>query len=311
MNLQQLEYVVAVDTYRHFGKAAEKCFVTQPTLSSMIQKLEDELGVRIFQRTEKPVLPTEIGKQIISQARVILQEIRRIQDIVHAHIGEIKGELKIGVLPTLAPYLLPLFLKDFVRIYKQVRITVTELLTEEILEGLKKGKIDAGLLVTPLHDKSIQINPLFYEEFVAYVSIHEEAYKRKHLDPKKIDASKLWLLEEGHCYRSQIMNLCHLRKASEQDKHFYYEAGSIETLKKMVERNEGITILPELALLYMNKTDKHMVRRFQKPVPVREVSMLTHRDFANHVLVDVLKKQILTIIPKHMLQAKQRMIVKQ
>ena len=264
-----------------------------------------------FNEQKNRILPTEIGKQIITQARVILQEIRRIQDIVHAHIGEIKGELKIGILPTLAPYLLPLFLQNFVRIYKQVRITVTESLTEEILEGLKKGKIDAGLLVTPLHEKSIQITPLFYEEFVAYVSIHEEAYKRKYLDPTKIDASKLWLLEEGHCYRSQIMNLCHLRKASEQDKHFYYEAGSIETLKKMVERNEGITILPELALLYLNKTDRHMVRRFQKPVPVREVSMLTHRDFANHVLVDVLKKQILSVVPKHMLQAKQRMIVKQ
>ncbi len=311
MNFQQLEYIVAVDTYRHFGKAAEKCFVTQPTLSSMIQKLEKDLGVRIFQRKEKPVLPTEVGRQVIAQARIILQDMKHIHDIVHTHIGEIKGELKIGILPTLAPYLLPLFLHRFVRIYKMVRVTVKELLTEEIIDGLKKGKFDIGLLVTPVHDKSIHEDPLFYEEFIAYVSIHDASYKRKHLNPAKIDASKLWLLEEGHCYRSQIMNLCHLRKASEQDKHFYYEAGSIETLKKMVERNEGITILPELALLYLNETDKHMVRRFQRPIPVREVSLLSHCDFANQVLVDALKKQILSVVPKHMLQAKHRMIIKQ
>jgi LysR family transcriptional regulator, hydrogen peroxide-inducible genes activator len=311
MNLQQLEYIVAVDTYRHFGKAAEKCFITQPTLSSMIHKLEEELGVRIFQRKEKPVLPTEVGKQIIAQARIIVQDTKHIQDIVHAHVGEIKGELKMGILPTLAPYLCPLFLQKFVRTYKQVRVTIKELLTDEILDGLKKGKVDVGVLVTPVKDNSLQEDPLFYEEFVAYVSVHDASYKRRYLDPAKIDASKLWLLEEGHCYRSQIMNLCHLRKVSEQDKHFYYEAGSIETLKKMVERNEGITVLPELALLYMNESDKHMVRRFQRPVPVREVSVLTQRDYAHSILVNALKKQILSVIPKHMLQTNKRTIIKQ
>ena len=311
MNLQQLEYIIAVDTHRHFGKAAEKCFITQPTLSSMIHKLEEELGVRIFQRKEKPVLPTEVGKQIIAQARIIIQDTKHIKGIVQAHVGEIKGELRLGILPTLAPYLLPLFLQNFIRAYKQVHVTIKELRTDEILDGLKKGIIDAGLLVTPIREKSILVDPLFYEEFTAYVSIHEQSYRLKHLDPTKIDASKLWLLEEGHCYRSQIMNLCHLRKLSEQEKHFDYEAGSIETLKKMVERNEGITILPELALLYMHESDKRMVRRFRKPVPVREVSILTQRDYAHCVLVEALKKQILSVIPKHMLQTNKRTIVKQ
>jgi len=311
MNLQQLEYIVAVDTARHFGKAAEKCFVTQPTLSSMIHKLEAELGVRIFQRDKKPVIPTEVGKHIIAQARSVLQETKRIPDIVQTHIGEIKGELRLGILPTLAPYVLPLFIQHFIRMYKQVHVTIKELLTEEMIEGLKKGKIDIGLLVTPIEEKSLAVDPIFYEEFVAYVSSHEPSFKRRHLDPARIDASKLWLLEEGHCFRSQIMNLCHLRKAAARHKQFDYEAGSIETLKKMVERNEGMTILPELALLYLNESDKHMVRRFRKPVPVREVSMITRRDYAHVVLHEALKKQIVAAVPQRMLHMNKRAVIKQ
>lgn len=311
MNLQQLEYIVAVDTYRHFGKAAEKSYVTQPTLSSMIHKLEDELGIKIFQRKEHPVIPTSIGKQIIEQARIILKEVKRIQSIVNENIGEFKGTLHIGIIPTLAPYLLPLFLQRFMTAYPQVHVTMTELRTEEIVEGLKKGKIDLGLLVTPLGDKTLVESPLFYEEFVAYVSVHDAAFRRKRIAPEDIDASKLWLLEEGHCFRSQIMNLCNLRKASEQSKHLNYQAGSIETLKKMVDWNEGITILPELALMHLSEPDMNMVRRFRAPTPVREVSIVTHRDFVKQPLMNVLKKEILASVPKTMIQRKRRLIIKQ
>jgi LysR family transcriptional regulator, hydrogen peroxide-inducible genes activator len=309
MNLQQLEYIVAVDTYRHFGKAAEKCCVTQPTLSQMIHKLEEELGIRIFQRKEKPVIPTAIGASIISQARVVLNEVNRIQQTVNKNIGEIKGDLRIGIIPTLAPYILPLFLQNFIHSYKRVRISITELLTDEIVEQLKNGKLDAGLLVAPLKDKSILEHRLFYEEFIAYVSGNDAAYKKKYIAPDDIDPGKLWLLEEGHCFRSQIMNLCKLRKASEQDKHFDYEAGSIETLKKMVEWNGGITILPELALNHMSEADLGMVRRFQSPAPVREVSLVAHKDFVKQTLVDALKKEIIKIIPENMLEAKRRAII--
>jgi LysR family hydrogen peroxide-inducible transcriptional activator len=284
MNLQQLEYIVALDSYRHFGKAAQKCHVTQPTLSLMIRKLEEELGIRIFQRTDKPVVPTPVGREVIDQARKALGEIAQISQVVVQRRGEIKGNLRLGIIPTLAPYLLPLFLQRFIMNYERVRTTVTEMITEKIVEGLKKGEIDAGLLVTPLDVRGLREQPLFHEEFVAYVSVHDQTFKKKFLAPEDIDANKLWLLEEGHCFRSQILNLCRLRKASEQDKHFGYEAGSIETLKKMVEWNEGITILPELALLHLSKEDLQMVRRFKSPAPVREVSIVTHKDFGKQNL---------------------------
>ena len=309
MNLQQLEYIVAIDSYRHFGKAAEKCHVTQPTLSLMVRKLEDELGIRIFQRTDKPVVPTAIGSEVIEQARKALSEIAQISQVVAHRKGEIKGNLRLGIIPTLAPYLLPLFLQRFIMNYEHVRTSVTEMITEEIVEGLKKGKLDAGLLVTPLDERGIKEQPLFHEEFVAYVSTHDRTFKKKYLVPEDIDANKLWLLEEGHCFRSQILNLCRLRKASEQDRRFDYEAGSIETLKKMVEWNEGITILPELALLHLSKDDLQMVRRFKSPAPVREVSLVTHRDFGKENLMGILVKEILEVIPSRMRKAGKRRVI--
>lgn len=309
MNLQQLEYIVALDSYRHFGKAAEKCHVTQPTLSLMIRKLEEELGIRIFQRTDKPVVPTPVGREVIDQARKALGEIAQISQVVVQRKGEIKGNLRLGIIPTLAPYLLPLFLQRFIMNYERVRTTVTEMITEKIVEGLKKGEIDAGLLVTPLDERGIREQPLFHEEFVAYVSVHDQTFKKKLLAPEDIDANKLWLLEEGHCFRSQILNLCRLRKASEQDKHFGYEAGSIETLKKMVEWNEGITILPELALLHLSKDDLQMVRRFKAPAPVREVSLVTHKDFGQQNLVGILTKEILEVIPSRMKNVGRRKVI--
>jgi LysR family hydrogen peroxide-inducible transcriptional activator len=310
MNLQQLEYIVAVDSYRHFGKAAEKCLVTQPTLSLMIRKLEEELGIRIFQRTDKPVVPTAIGREVIEQARKALSEVSQISQVVARRKGEVKGNLRLGIIPTLAPYLLPLFLQRFIMNYERVRTSVREMITEEIVEGLKKGKLDAGLLVTPLNERGIREQPLFHEEFVAYVSVNDRSFRKKFLVPEDIDASKLWLLEEGHCFRSQILNLCKLRKASEQDKHFDYEAGSIETLKKMVEWNEGVTILPELALLHLTKEDLQMVRRFKSPAPVREVSIVTHKDFVKQNLISILAKEILEVIPNRMKKAGSRRIVK-
>jgi LysR family hydrogen peroxide-inducible transcriptional activator len=309
MNLQQLEYVVAVDSYRHFGKAAEKCHVTQPTLSLMVRKLEDELGIRIFQRTDKPVVPTAIGSEVIEQARRALSEIAQISQVVAHRKGEIKGNLRLGIIPTLAPYLLPLFLQRFIMNYERVRTSVTEMITEEIIDGLKKGKLDAGLLVTPLDERGIRELPLFHEEFVAYVSGQDQVFKKRVLAPEDIDANKLWLLEEGHCFRSQILNLCKLRRASELDKHFGYEAGSIETLKKMVEWNEGITILPELALLHLSKDDLQMVRRFKAPAPVREVSLVTHKDFGQQHLMGILTKEILDVIPSRMKNVGRRKVV--
>ncbi|MFP5039445.1 LysR substrate-binding domain-containing protein [Parasediminibacterium sp. JCM 36343] len=298
MTLVQLEYIVAVDTYRHFAKAAEHCFVTQPSLSAQIQKLEEELGVKIFDRTKQPVLPTEPGLQLIEQARKIIAECASFTEMVDSKKNILTGELKIGVIPTLAPYLLPLFIQAFAAKFPLVRLVVNELTTDILIARLREGRIDVGLLVTPLNEKGIQEDVLFYEEMVAYISNKNEAYKKNYVLATDIDPEKLWLLEEGHCFRSQIINLCELRKSSKEGSHFEYEAGSLETLRRMVEVNDGITILPELATTDLSTEQQKSIRHFQAPAPVREVSIITHRDFAKRRLVEALRTAIIASIPE-------------
>ncbi len=300
MTLVQLQYIVAVDTWRHFATAAKKCFVTQPTLSMQIQKLEEELGVRIFDRSKVPAMPTEEGMAIIAQARDILREADRLVALAHEKKGELVGELKVGIISTLAPYLLPLFLKTFLKRFPGIRLTVTEFTTDVIVERLKKNVLDAGLLVTPLEANGISEHPLFYEEFVVYVSPHESAYKKRYVLADDIDVRRLWLLEEGHCMRSQIMHLCELRTRVREENNFQYEAGSVETLKKLVETRNGITILPELALHDLTARQKKMVRHFKPPAPVREVSLATHRNFVKEKFLDALRDAILQSIPNRM-----------
>jgi LysR family hydrogen peroxide-inducible transcriptional activator len=297
MTLVQLEYIVAVDTYRHFARAAKHCFVTQPTLSMQIHKLEKELGTKIFDRNKQPVLPTQAGVEIISQARQMLAQRDTMEDIIQTKKGIISGELKIGIIPTLAPYLLPLFVQSFTKKYPLVKLIVNELTTEFILMRLTEGRIDTGILVTPLHSNGIKEDVLFYEEMVAYVSKSNAAYKKNYVLAKDIDPAKLWLLEEGHCFRSQVVNLCELQKSSREGNHFEYEAGSIETLRRMVDLNDGITILPELATFDMTAKQQNHLRHFKHPAPVREVSIIVHRDYVKKKLIEVLKQEILLAIP--------------
>ncbi len=297
MTFVQLEYVVAVDTFRHFAMAADHCFVTQPTLSMQVQKLEEELGIKIFDRSKQPVVPTEAGKEIIEQARKVLSERNVIREIVQDKRGILTGELRIGIIPTLAPYLLPLFVPVFNKKYPHVKLIVQEMLTEYIIRRLREGRIDTGILVTPLQEKGIKEHVLFYEEFLAYVSPKNAAYKKSYVLPQDIDPEKLWLMEEGHCFRSQIVNLCELRKASEMGTHFEYEAGSIETLRRMVELNDGVTILPELTTLDMDARRLQLIRHFRKPAPMREVSIVVHRDFVKKRLIEVLKEEIIAAVP--------------
>ena len=297
MTFVQLEYIVAVDSLHHFAKAAEKCFVTQPTLSMQIQKLERELGIKIFDRSKQPVVATEMGHAIIAQARKILFERDVMQEMLQSKKGILTGELKLGIIPTLAPYLLPLFVPSFTKTFPLVKLSVNEMTTEFVISRLREGRIDAGILVTPLNENGIREYPLFYEEMMAYVSKRNSAYKKTYVLPQDIDPNKLWLLEEGHCFRSQIVNLCELRKASVEGSHFEYEAGSIETLKRMVELNDGITIVPELATLNFSGKQLQLIRHFKKPSPMREVSLVTHRDFVKKRLIDALKNAIENCIP--------------
>ncbi|MEY2917773.1 MAG: hypothetical protein RIS73_1487 [Bacteroidota bacterium] len=310
MTITQLEYIVAVDTHRHFAVAAKQCFITQPTLSMQIKKLEETLGSKIFDRSKQPVIPTEIGEEIIQQARIILNEVKKINQLISDKQGILQGELKIGIIPTLAPYLLPLFLQPFLKKYPDVTIKVKEMTTDIIVEKLKAGRIDAGLLVTPLLENSITEYPLFYEELVAYVSKKNAAYKKTYVLADDIDLKELWLLEEGHCFRSQIINLCELKKQTKEQSNFEYEAGSVETLRKMVELNNGVTILPELATLDFNTRQLNMIRHFKTPAPVREVSLVTHRDFVKKKLIDVLKEEIVAILPPKLVLNKNKNLVK-
>lgn len=309
MTLTQLEYIVAVDTWHHFAKAAEKCFVTQPTLSMQLHKLEQELGVRIFDRSKQPVVATEAGAEIIAQARRILSERDVLLERVQSRKGFLTGELRIGIIPTLAPYLLPLFIPAFTKKYPLVRLVVTEMTTELTVARLREGRIDAGILVTPLNENGIREQPLFYEEMVAYVSRKNAAYQKTYVLPQDIDPDKLWLLEEGHCFRSQIVKLCELRRASREGSHFEYEAGSVETLKRMVELNDGITILPELATLNLSSRQSELIRYFRKPSPMREVSIVVHRDFVKKKLIEVMRNEIIQSIPEKISKNKPTLVV--
>ncbi|MFT3749411.1 MAG: hydrogen peroxide-inducible genes activator [Agriterribacter sp.] len=297
MTFVQLEYIVALDNYRQFTLAAESCFITQPTLSMQIQKLEEELGIMLFDRTKQPVATTEMGKEIIEQAKIILAQKQAMHELVQSKKGIVAGELKLGIIPTLAPYLLPLFIQNFAVKYKQVKLIVSEMTTDNIVKSLTEGSIDAGILVTPLQKSGIKEYPLFYEELVAYVSRKNVLYEKNYVLAQDIDPNKLWLLEEGHCFRSQIENLCELRKMSTAGSHFDYETGSIETLRRMVDLNDGITILPELATLDMPAKQLQLIRQFKKPVPMREVSIVVQRDFVKKRLIDALKNEIIQSIP--------------
>jgi LysR family hydrogen peroxide-inducible transcriptional activator len=307
MTLTQLEYIVALDTYRHFVLASEKCFVTQPTLSMQIQKLEDELGVKIFDRTKQPVIPTEVGTSIIAQARTTLLEANRIKQLISDQKDTLTGELRIGIIPTLAPYLLPPLYKYVREKYPQINLIIREAITEEVIHELKNNRLDCGIVVTPLKDASIREDVLFYEELFVYVSKKNALVDKKYVLAGDIDPSQLWLLEEGHCFRSQILNLCELRKNT--DFHFRYETGNIETLKRMVEKSDGLTILPELAVMEFNPSQRKLVKRLKEPTPAREVSLVTHRDYIKSRLIKMLKEGILFIVPPQMQRLKDKKVV--
>jgi LysR family hydrogen peroxide-inducible transcriptional activator len=298
MNIQQLEYILAVDTYRHFATAAGKSNVTQPTLSMMIRKLEEELGVRIFDRSKQPVEPTPEGREIILRARQIMADVTHLKEFAKGLKSDVSGEIRIAIIPTLAPYLLPLFLPSFVEQYPKLRVKISELVTHDIIVALKNGDTDIGLLSTPLHDPKLVEHPVFYEEFFAYTSTDERASKKKYLLPKDIDLSKLWLLEEGHCFRNQVFNLCELKMKDIESDRLHYQAGSLETLKNLVDHNKGITILPLLATRDLTESQRRKIRSFAPPKPVREISLVVNTNYSRKSILLALKKAIEDCMPE-------------
>jgi LysR family hydrogen peroxide-inducible transcriptional activator len=294
-----MEYIVALDKHRHFLKASEACFVTQATLSGMIKKLEEELNAILFDRSKQPVQPTDIGRKVIEQAKIALCETYRIKHIVDEERGEIRGDLRIGIIPSLAPYLLPLFLRHFTDTYKEVRLIINEFTTEKIKEKLKENLIDVAILAIPLLDKDLQEDMLFYEEFFHYGAL-KSTVKKKFIVPADINPNKLLLLEEGHCLRNQVVNLCELRVKETSELKIEYQSGSIEALKQMVDLNMGTTILPELCLTTLNDAQKEKVNNFASPYPVREIGLVYYNHFVKKSLIEALKRSIMATIPESM-----------
>jgi len=309
MTIVQLEYIVAVDTYRSFVVAAEKCFVTQPTLSMQVQKLEDTLGVKIFDRTKQPVTPTEIGAEIIAQARILLAESFKIKEIISDRKRELSGELKVGIIPTVAPYILPKIITQFIEKYPQVKLIVWEQTTDQIIQQIKLGMIDCGILSTPLREPNLVEIPVFYENFVAYVSKHSHLAKKKNISSDDIDMEELWILNEGHCMREQVLNICQRRKSTKGFQHFEYNTGSVETLKRMVDLNNGATILPELALTDLTDKQQDKVRYFKSPEPAREISIVTQKNFLKRRMIEALKNEIMEFVPKRMRNRKKKEVI--
>jgi LysR family hydrogen peroxide-inducible transcriptional activator len=308
MTLVQLEYIVAVDTYRSFVGAAEKCFVTQPTLSMQVQKLEEMLNVKIFDRSKQPIIPTEIGAQIIEQARLVLQESHKIKEIISSQQQDVVGELKVGIIPTVAPYLLPRVIAAMMEKYPDLKLLIWEYTTEDIIHHLKTGILDCGILATPLGDGAVEEAPLYYENFVTYISKNSKLYKKKTIDADDLEDENIWLLNEGHCMRSQVLNICRSTKQNRLQ-GLTYNTGSVETLIRMVDMNNGATLLPELALEELSNKQLSKVRYFKSPEPVREISLVTHKNFIKKRMLNALREEILAVIPKTMRHKKKKDIV--
>lgn len=308
MTLVQLEYIVAVDTYRSFVGAAERCFVTQPTLSMQVQKLEEMLKVKIFDRSKQPVVPTEIGIQIIQQARLVLQESQKIKEIISSRQQDIVGELKVGIIPTVAPYLLPQVIAAMIEKYPDLKLLIWEYTTEDIIHHLKTGILDCGILATPLVDNAISELPLYYENFVTYISKNSRLFKKKTIDVNDLEDENIWLLNEGHCMRSQVLNICRFTKDNRLQ-GLTYNTGSVETLIRMVDRNNGATLLPELALAELSPQQLSKVRSFKSPEPVREISLVTHKNFIKKRMLNALREEILAVVPKAMKNSKRKDII--
>ena len=309
ITLTQLEYIVAIDEYRHFATAAEKCFVTQPTLSMQIKKLEDELGVIIFDRSRQPVVPTDLGAKLIEQARMTLSATQRIKEIIQEEQQEVEGTLKIGIIPTLAPYLLPVFIGPYIRKYPAVKVEVEELVSEEIIRRLKRDMLDVGLFVTPYHDEKIVERPVFYEEMLVYAHPDCELLKKKEVGHEDIVASDIWMLGNGHCFRNQVVNLCEMSASQHKNLPFEFESNSLETLMRIVDVEGGFTLIPELALQYMSPEKKKQVRSIANTKPLREVSVIYSRHFTKQRLITLLCDEIKSVVPAHMLKRDRGMIV--
>ena len=295
MTITQLKYVLAVAEHKNFTVAADKCFVTQPTLSMQIQKIEEELSIQIFDRTKKPIQLTDIGLKIVSQAKNIVNEADRIQDIVEQQKGFIGGEFRLGIIPTIMPTLLPMFLNNFIKKYPKVKLIIEELNTDEIITKLNNGHLDAAIAATPLQEEKIKEIVLYFEPFVAYIPEQHHHFNKQEIEVADLNIDEILLLQDGHCFRDGILNLC--KNNSKNDiNHFQIESGSFETLIKLADEGLGTTLLPYLHTLDLKDTDKLKLRHFKEPKPAREVSLIYPKSELKIHIIDALRTTISGVI---------------
>lgn len=306
MTLQQLEYVMAVYHHRHFAKAAESCDVTQPTLSSMIQKLEDELGIKIFDRKRQPIAPTKEGKAIVEQAARVLACARQLKDTAEEEKKSLGGTFNIGVLPTVAPYLVPRFFPQLMNAHPEMDIRITEMQTEQMKTAIERGELDAGILARVDGLEDMRCHFLFHERFFAYVAKNNQLYTNSSVKTSDLTGEYLWLLDEEHCFRDQLVKFCQLKAANRAKK--CYNLGSIETFMRIVESGKGITFIPELAIYQLNSDQRQLVKPFALPIPTREIVMMTSPHFVRTTLLRLLVDSIQAAVPKDMLMLRKTQV---
>ncbi len=295
MTITQLKYVLAVAEHKNFTLAAEKCFVTQPTLSMQIQKIEEELSILIFDRTKKPIQLTDIGQKIVNQAKNIVNEADRIQDIVEQQKGFIGGEFRLGIIPTIMPTLLPMFLNNFIKKYPKVKLIIEELNTNDIITKLNNGHLDAAIAATPLMEEKIKEIVLYFEPFVAYIPESHKDFQKEEIEIEDLNLNEILLLQDGHCFRDGILNLCKNNPRNEFN-HFQIESGSFETLIKLADEGLGTTLLPYLHTLDLKEADKLKLRHFKEPKPAREVSLIFPKSELKIQIIDALRSTIAGVI---------------
>lgn len=297
LTLNQMRYLVALAEERNFVRAAQKCFVSQPALTMQLKQMESVLGAELVDRDKKPLILTEIGEKIVMQARLVLQETIKISELIENFKESVIGNIKLGIIPTIGPYLSPMFIPRLLEEYPTVQISMKERLTDEILEDLNQGELDAGIIVTPYSKaEEFKILPLFYEIFYAFVSPKHHLYNEELIDLNALNSDDLWLLSEGNCFRNQVLSVCRGDSAP-KGARFHYVSSSIESLKKIVLLEGGMTILPELALPEKSGADKR-IKLFSPTLPVRQVSLVVTRTFLKQRFIENIIEVIKSSIPE-------------
>jgi len=297
--ISQLHYIVTVDKLKHFGRAADACHVSQPSLSAQIHKVEDEIGFPIFDRHKKPLHTTPKGAGFVEQAKVVLREHYKLMDLAKKNEHELIGHFRLGVIPTVAPYLIPLFIEDFSKSYPKVRLKIEEMKTETIVTELKRDDLDGAILATPLDEASLTEHVLYYEDFMLYVSETNPLSKKKWISEEDLDGAEMWLLEDGHCLRNQIIKMCSLRKESPVFKNVSFESGNLDTLRNLVKNSHGYTVLPATQVHNLSAEEKRKyVRYFKAPVPSREISLIYRKDQWKLDIIKAIETSILANVPK-------------